>query len=389
MIKYAFHKTENGYHCRLNEIGVFVVSIAHYMRAYFNHQALLYGEDFSLPADVAYLNQTTNSNDKLYAKIGCRERGTLSSTSLALHLYTDETCSTEYDDGYSSKRHASKGYDINGYMYSSRVSFRPPFYTCQNCNVEEISETYNKKSGNWYDDDYISHNGYSQGNEDQKEKEDDYYADDAYLAANDDIDYNNRNLAESLQQEEARSLTPVRGHMESYHTEFWKSVREHNHRALYDNAYDANDWNMCQRVYKYGMWCDEECRDLDVFKNNEWSRADIVLLSIMCTFMTAMMLLILAKRLKAAQKARVYRQADLPLPGLPPLAMLALYGGIMIIVIIMAELKVVNETLTFAVVSCLLLFIYMLKLTLFDTRRPVLLATRNDLFDNPLDERLN
>ena len=37
-------------------MGSFVVSIAHYMRAYFNDQALNLGEDFSLPGDAGYLN---------------------------------------------------------------------------------------------------------------------------------------------------------------------------------------------------------------------------------------------------------------------------------------------------------------------------------------------
>jgi hypothetical protein len=45
--------------------------------------------------------------------------------------------------------------------------------------------------------------------------------------------------------------------------------------------------------------------------------------------------------------------------------------------------------LVFAVVTCVLLFIYMLKLTLFASRKPVLLAApKHDMFDNPLDERL-
>ena len=104
-----------------------------------------------------------------------------------------------------------------------------------------------------------------------------------------------------------------------------------------------------------------------------------------------MMLLIVAKRLKAAQKTRMYYSDDhLPMPGLPPTAMLAIFVALMVIIITMAKLKFVNETLVFAVVCCLLLFIYMLKLTLFDRRQPVLLAAaRHDLFDdNPLDERL-
>ena len=40
-------------------MGSFVVSIAHYMRAYFNDQALNLGEDFSLPGDAGYLNVST------------------------------------------------------------------------------------------------------------------------------------------------------------------------------------------------------------------------------------------------------------------------------------------------------------------------------------------
>jgi hypothetical protein len=58
-------------------------------------------------------------------------------------------------------------------------------------------------------------------------------------------------------------------------------------------------------------------------------------------------------------------------------------------ILTLAKLKFVNETHVFAVVTCILLFIYMLKLTLFESRRPVLLAApRHDLFDNPLDDRL-
>jgi len=56
MIKFEFFQTDSSYQCHLASIGTFVVSIAHYMRAYFNHQALLYGQDFELPEDVGYLN---------------------------------------------------------------------------------------------------------------------------------------------------------------------------------------------------------------------------------------------------------------------------------------------------------------------------------------------
>jgi uncharacterized membrane protein len=113
--------------------------------------------------------------------------------------------------------------------------------------------------------------------------------------------------------------------------------------------------------------------------------------------MAAMMILIVAKRLRMTHKQRLsyqYYQNDTEvstsaMPGLPPVAMFAIFMSIMIIIIVLAEMKFVNETLVFAVVTCVLLFIYMLKLTLFASRKPVLLAgPKHDMFDNPLDERL-
>lgn len=145
---------------------------------------------------------------------------------------------------------------------------------------------------------------------------------------------------------------------------------------------------MCQRVYKYGVYCDESCRALDAFRVDEWSKSDVVLLVIMCMFMSAMMLLIVAKRLKAAQKARLYGDESYK-PGVPPTVMGFIFLLVIVAIIVLAKLKLVNATLVFAVVTCILLFIYMLKLTLFESRRPVLLAApRHDMFDNPLDDRL-
>ena len=56
MIKFELYRSENNYKCHFNQIGSFVVSIAHYMRAYFNYQAIMNGKDFSLPGDAGYLN---------------------------------------------------------------------------------------------------------------------------------------------------------------------------------------------------------------------------------------------------------------------------------------------------------------------------------------------
>ena len=56
MIKFQLFDTAQSYQCHFAEIATFVVSIAHYMRAYFNHQALVLGKDFQLPDDAAFLN---------------------------------------------------------------------------------------------------------------------------------------------------------------------------------------------------------------------------------------------------------------------------------------------------------------------------------------------
>ena len=60
MIKFQLFDTEKSYQCHFAEISTFVVSIAHYMRAYFNYQALTIGADFELPSDASYLNVRCN-----------------------------------------------------------------------------------------------------------------------------------------------------------------------------------------------------------------------------------------------------------------------------------------------------------------------------------------
>ena len=59
MIKFDFYDTASSYQCHFTSLGAYVVSIAHYMRAHFNRQALLYGSDFRLPGDAGYLNVST------------------------------------------------------------------------------------------------------------------------------------------------------------------------------------------------------------------------------------------------------------------------------------------------------------------------------------------
>ena len=61
MIKFQLFDSSQSYQCHFAEIATFVVSISHYMRAYFNYLALSEGQDFSLPDDAAYLNVSSGN----------------------------------------------------------------------------------------------------------------------------------------------------------------------------------------------------------------------------------------------------------------------------------------------------------------------------------------
>mmetsp|Transcript_5262 Transcript_5262/g.10683 ORF Transcript_5262/g.10683 Transcript_5262/m.10683 type:complete len:318 (-) Transcript_5262:247-1200(-) len=300
------------------------------------------------------------------------ERSTYTSTKLQLRIYKDKQCSQIYD----SVKINGNGYQINGYSIPSRVTFRPPFYSCDKCMPDKISETWTKNS-NWYDDDAINGqhddddgnggNGDDDGNNnDANDMDDGYfqkdgnvtYYDDGY-GANDD-QYGNRQLLSTMEKS-----------LKEYYRDFWNDMRQLA-------SSNIGSWNFCDKVWTYGIFCDDECRALDTFREDSWSKSDIFLIVIMCLFLTAMVLLIFAKRAKAYEKASVYGdELDAPYPGLPPISILVFYVVILTIIIVLAKLKFVNETLVFSVVICILLFIYMLKLTLFESRGPTLLPAAN------------
>ena len=56
MIKFSYFEKSTSLNCHFKNLGTYVVSIAHYMRTYFNYQALVHGNDFTLPGDVGFLN---------------------------------------------------------------------------------------------------------------------------------------------------------------------------------------------------------------------------------------------------------------------------------------------------------------------------------------------
>jgi len=394
MIKFEMFESTNNFQCHTNNLGTFVVSISHYMRAYFNYQALILGQDFKLPSDAGYLNcvllqQTAYSDVKLYAKIGCLERDTYTSTKLRVHVYTDNQCSTAYDDGQSESRNNRKGYDINGYYFSSKVSFRPPFYSCMTCKPSEISSSFSKRKTFWYDDDAAS-NGYQIYKYFDDWLDDYFQQDDAYFKVqqytnnertNEKVDDDDFYTVDDDDSRRSLAIEPAEMNaMELYEKGFWKEHEEIRELGNGNNGSYNDDntkyWNMCTKVYKYGVWCDEDCRALDAFRIDEWSKSDVFLLVVMSVFMGFMMLLVFAKRVKAYEKASIYGDEMLAEVGMSPAVMVGLFAIIFILVIVLAVLKFVNETLVFAVVSCILLFIYMLKITLFESKSPPLLGSK-------------
>jgi hypothetical protein len=197
MIKFQFFEKANSLSCHFNSLGTFVVSIAHYMRAYFNYQALTQGTDFQLPNDAAYLNcvklkESEYLNYPLYAKIGCQHRDTYTSTKLQLILYTDAQCSQEYEDDEMTK----DGYYVGDYFMSNKVSFRPPFYSCQTCHPDQVSATFSKANTAWYDDYYISkhgkknNDGYNYDNGEEGDEQVQYGDDGGYYVKGDDYTVN-------------------------------------------------------------------------------------------------------------------------------------------------------------------------------------------------------
>ena len=160
------------------------------MRAYFNYQALTEGTDFQLPADASYLNcvelaESSNLNYPLYAKIGCQQRDTYTSTKLQLIVYEDAQCSQPYEN---EDKKAKDGTYVGDYLISNKVSFRPPFYSCQSCLPDEVSATFSKSGTAWYDDDYISEHGKKTYNNEEEGNDDGNQYDDAngyYVKADD------------------------------------------------------------------------------------------------------------------------------------------------------------------------------------------------------------
>jgi len=72
------------------------------------------------------------------------------------------------------------------------------------------------------------------------------------------------------------------------------------------------------------MWCDDECRALDIFSANSWSSAGIFIFSLMSMFILSMMSMIFKKRIKGYKNANGSTNR-----GLHPFILLSIYSLIM------------------------------------------------------------
>jgi len=100
--------------------------------------------------------------------------------------------------------------------------------------------------------------------------------------------------------------------------------------------------------------------------------------------MGSMMMLVVAKRVKAYEKANIYGDEMLEGAGISPTALMYSFAAAFLVIILLAVLRFVNETLVCAVVICILLFIYMLKITLFETEEPLMGKKGSDYYGGGL-----
>jgi len=387
MIKFDIFESEYNFQCHANSAGSYVVSISNFMRHYFNYQSLIHGSDFTLPSDVGYLNcvkleQTTESGQKLYARIGCLERETFASNRLSLHLYTNNKCSQPFDDGQTNEKHSTIGYNIDGEYFETQVSFHPSFFSCESCKPQSIVDGFSKQESSWFDDDGMAKDKYFDDWVDDVVHNDDAYGtvqqytnnevttakedDDNFYTANDDDD--------GLRRLSVRKFTPAKGGLEKFEREFWRGQRELSYYVNNTNddviENSVGDWNMCTKMNKYSIWCDQDCQSLGNLIH-EWSSTDLILLGIMCTFLVSTMGFVLSNRSQAYAKAAIYADDyNSPNFGIPPRAMGYLFLMLLVSIAIFAGLRLVNETLVIALVCCFIVLGYLVKITFFKGNKP-------------------
>ena len=152
------------------------------------------------------------------------------------------------------------------------------------------------------------------------------------------------------------------------------NIRSLEENVEEDDRQSVEEWNMCTQIMKYGSWCDAECRALDVFAINEWSQADVILLSIISSVMTLFMVIVYKKKAYQYKVARDSTDVNASYAGVPPVLLSLLFLTIVGGIVYFAFLNLVNETLLIGIIMCVLLFIYTARLTLYDSKKKPLLS---------------
>jgi len=314
MIKFDMFESENNFQCHANSVGTYVVSISHFMRHYFNYQSLVLGNDFELPSDVGYLNcvkldQTTEQGETLYAMIGCLERETytrkelsLQSNRFSLHLYTEKSCSTPFDDRQTDLEHSTVGYNIDGETFETQVSFHPSFFACKSCKPQSISNSFSKGESSWIDDDATGYNrDFDDWADDIIDNTDDVYAtvltytnNEVTSTKEDDDEFYTVNDDDNARRISVQKFTPAEDGLEKFERDLWKEQRELEDYNIDDSVVD---WNICSKVYTYSEWCDKDCQSLG-YLSDQWSSTDLILLGVMCILLASIMGLIKSNRSK-------------------------------------------------------------------------------------------
>lgn len=373
MIKYQIFSSRYNFQCHANAIGTYVVTISNYMRHYFNHQSLRKGADFVLPSDADYLNcvQLEQSTDtKLYARIGCLERENYMSTKLALHVYTDKKCSQPYDDGQTAEERKANGYMIANDYFQTDVTFRPPFYACESCSPQSL-DGFSKQDNTWFDDDASAQNRYFDDWLDDYVPNDDAYAalqpyvnNEQIYSKDDDDNFYTADDDDSRRQLSLQEVAPVKDDFELSNRQ-----RELSYSVYSGNDDSVQNWNMCTKVFKYSILCDDDCRSLDKFRLDEWPTSYIFLLGGMMAFIWLLMSLILMNRSKAYDKALIYAD-DFNAPdfGMMPCTMATIFLFSLICIGLLAGLRLVNVTVMVAAGGCIILLGYLIKITFSDNQ---------------------
>ena len=124
-IKFELFDTAKSYQCHFAQLGSFVVSIAHYMRAVYNYRVLAEGQAFALPDDVGYLNCIPLKLDA-YWQYGERFGTTTTDDAAA----ADDDNNGEAEDSEGGWEERERGWEVVAPLRSASTSkFRSPRHT--------------------------------------------------------------------------------------------------------------------------------------------------------------------------------------------------------------------------------------------------------------------